>query len=445
MDIVELLVRKRDGGELAPDEISWLITAYTRQEIPDYQVSAFLMAALLRGLSPAESAALTDAMIQSGEVLDLSYIAGTKVDKHSTGGVGDKVSIALAPIVAAAGVLVPMISGRGLGHTGGTLDKLESIPGFRTDLTIREYQDQLADIGLVMIGQTDEIAPADRKLYALRDVTGTVEYIPFIASSIMSKKLAEGIDALVLDVKWGRGAFMREEADARALAETLVRIGEDHGKATVAWLTDMNNPLGFAIGNWPETREAIRCLHGDFVPEVSDLVEVLAGEMICLGGKADTPTEGRRIAKRLVDSGAALRKFVELVERQGGDPRVVEEPDRRAEAGPGHEVTAPGGLSGRVSGIDPYALGRVAVSLGAGRESVADAVDPLAGIVLLKKPGDDVQPSEPVARLYTRRSARIDEAVKTIREAFTTGNEPLPPLLVDRYQGGRWMGDSRLR
>ncbi|NBB73664.1 MAG: thymidine phosphorylase, partial [Bacteroidetes bacterium] len=312
---VTLLAAKRDGHSLSPDAIHQLVHGYTAGAVPDYQMSAFLMAAFLNGLDREEAAALTDAMLHSGTVLNLSATPGTKVDKHSTGGVGDKVSLILAPIVASCGVPVPMVSGRGLGHTGGTLDKLESIPGFRTDLSLDEYKAQLDDIGIVLIGQTDEMAPADRKLYALRDVTATVESIPLIAASIMSKKLAEGIDALVLDVKCGRGAFMKTEADARRLAETLVGIGEEHGTETVALMTRMDVPLGRAVGNWPEVAESIACLRGDM--DDSDLMQItyaLAGEMLCLGGVVDTPDAGRTRAQQAVASGEALDTLRTLVD-----------------------------------------------------------------------------------------------------------------------------------
>ena len=305
---VSLITQKRDGYSVAPDDIASLVGAYTAGEVPDYQMSAFVMAAFLQGLNDEEAAALTDAMLHSGTVLDLSGTQGIKVDKHSTGGVGDKVSLILAPIVASQGVPVPMVSGRGLGHTGGTLDKLESIPGFRTDLSMEAYKQQLEDIGIVLIGQTKEMAPADRKLYALRDVTGTVESIPLIAASIMSKKLAEGIDALVLDVKCGRGAFMKTEADARTLAETLVAIGDDHDTPTVALLTDMNAPLGRAVGNWPEVAESVACLRGEH--DDTPLMEVtyaLAGEMLALGGVADTPEAGRQQARECGCIGGSAR------------------------------------------------------------------------------------------------------------------------------------------
>ncbi|MEL7363927.1 MAG: thymidine phosphorylase, partial [Bacteroidota bacterium] len=318
---VALLTRKRDGQRIAGDEITALVDAYTSGHVPDYQMAAFLMAAFLNGLDRSEASALARAMLFSGTVLDIDEVPGTKVDKHSTGGVGDGTSLVLAPLVAACGVPVPMISGRGLGHSGGTLDKLEAIPGFRTDLTIPAYRAQLADIGVVMIGQTAEIAPADKKLYALRDVTGTVESIPFIAASIMSKKLAEGIDALVLDVKQGRGAFMKAEADARRLAETLVGIGLEFGTPTVARLTSMAHPLAPAAGNWPEVEGAIRCLRGEATRldrRFLDVTLELAGEMLALGGVADTPEAGRARAEAALADGTAFAKLLELAEAQGG-------------------------------------------------------------------------------------------------------------------------------
>ncbi|MEP0547020.1 MAG: thymidine phosphorylase [Rhodothermales bacterium] len=443
MNTAELIRTKRDGGALSADQITALVDAYTAGDIPDYQVSAFLMAAFLRGMDDAETAALTRAMLHSGDVLDLSAIAGTKVDKHSTGGVGDKVSVILAPLVAACGVPVPMISGRGLGHSGGTLDKLESLPGFRTDLSIADYRAQLDRLGVVMIGQTDEIAPADRKLYALRDVTATVEFIPFIAASIMSKKLAEGIDALVLDVKCGRGAFMQTEPEARKLAETLVGIGLEFGKPTVARLTRMDVPLGRAIGNWPEMAESIRVLRGEEPAggEVDDLLEVtlaLAGEMLWLGGAADDFEDGHAKATVALADGSALAKFKELVEAQGGDVSLLDDPDARDGAQPVATVEAPADARGFVADIDALALGWAAVRLGAGRAKKEDAVDPTAGFVLLKKPGEAVTPGEPIAQVFARDASRVDTAA--VRDAFAFADAPPEPrsLLLDRYDGEGW-------
>ncbi|HYE95047.1 MAG TPA: thymidine phosphorylase [Rubricoccaceae bacterium] len=442
MNVVSLLTRKRDGGTLAADEITALIEAYTRGDVPDYQMAAFLMAAFLRGLDADETAALTRAMLHSGTVLDLSDLPGAKVDKHSTGGVGDKVSLILAPLVAACGVPVPMISGRGLGHTGGTLDKLEAIPGFRTALSIAEYRDVLARVGCVMIGQTAEIAPADKQLYALRDVTGTVESIPLIAASIMSKKLAEGIDALVLDVKAGAGAFMKDEADARRLAETLVGIGRDFGKPTVALLTAMDAPLGRAIGNGPETAEAVRVLRGEtpLGGPVDDLLEVtlaLAGEMLVLGGAAATPEAGAARARQALADGLAFERFLEMVELQGGDAAYLDEPDRLM-GPPVATIEAPPGSTGYVAGIDALALGHAAVALGAGRAKKEDRVDPRAGFVLNKTVGAPVEGREPLAWIFASDPARV--AVEAVRQAFTFAPTPPPPtpLVLDRYDGVRW-------
>lgn len=437
---VDLLICKRDGGTLTAAQVHRLVHAYTVGEVPDYQMSAFLMAAFLRGLDAEESTALCEAMLHSGQVLDLSDLPGVKVDKHSTGGVGDKVSLLLAPIVAACGVPVPMISGRGLGHSGGTLDKLEAIPGFRTDLSLADYRRVLARCGLVMIGQTAEIAPADRKLYALRDVTGTVEFIPFIAASIMSKKLAEGIDALVLDVKCGRGAFMKTEAEARALAETLVRIGEQFGRKTVAWLTDMDTPLGYGIGNWPETAEALRCLHGEAVPDVVELTLTLAGEMVWLGQQADTPAAGTALARAALTSGRALAQMARLVEAQGGDVSVVYHPERRADAAPVAAVHAPAHAKGYVAALDALALGKAAVALGAGRLRKEAPVDPTAGITLTRKPGDPVASGEVLAWLHTRRKDALPDLQAAVAGAFTFAEAPPPPtpLLQDRFADGRW-------
>jgi len=438
---VSLITAKRDGQTLPADAIHRLIDAYTLGAVPDYQMSAFLMAAFLRGLNDAETAALTDAMLYSGTVLDLSGTPGLKVDKHSTGGVGDKVSLILAPTVAACGVPVPMISGRGLGHSGGTLDKLESIPGFRTDLSTEAYKAQLEKIGLVMIGQTREIAPADGKLYALRDVTGTVECIPFIAASIMSKKLAEGIDALVLDVKAGRGAFMKTEADARRLAETLVAIGERFGKPTVAWMTSMDVPLGRAVGNWPEVEESIRCLQGADVPDLMEVTLALAGEMLHLGGVTGTPAEGRTRAQEAIASGAAFDKLVALVEAQQGDASVLHNPALRAEATPAAQVHAPDHARGYVADLDALALGYVAVALGAGRRTKEDAVDPTAGLVLRKKPGEAVAPGDVLADLYTKKTDELAVFTASLQAAYTFDGTPPPPtrMLLDRYTKAGWM------
>ncbi len=438
---VDLIIAKREGKSLTPEEITYLVDAYTRGNIPDYQMAAFLMAAFLQGMNEEETLALTRAMLHSGVVLDLSDIPGKKVDKHSTGGVGDKISLILAPLVAACGVKVPMISGRGLGHTGGTLDKLEAIPGFRTQLTIDEMKEQLRRIGVVMIGQTDEIAPADRKLYALRDVTGTVEFIPFIAASIMSKKLAEGIDGLVLDVKVGRGAFMKTEVDARKLAQTMVGIAESFGKSAIAWLTDMNVPLGYGVGNWPETAEAIACLKGKHVSDVMLLTYTLAGEMLFLGEVAETPEEGVEMAQKALASGAAYEKFLELVRAQGGDISVVEHPETRSGSEPAGEVHAPAGIDGYVADLDALEIGKTAVLMGAGRLRKEDPVDPTAGITLVKKPGDAVVAGDVLAYLHTKKLEQMDTFRERVQKAYTfSSTRPQTrPLLLKRYAKGQWI------
>ncbi len=438
---VRLITAKRDGQALPADALKALIDAYTSGDVPDYQMSAFLMAAFLQGMDAQETAALTDAMLYSGSVLDLSATPGIKVDKHSTGGVGDKVSLILAPLVAACGVPVPMISGRSLGHSGGTLDKLESIPGLRTDLSTAAYKAQIEALGLVMIGQTREIAPADRKLYALRDVTATVEFIPFIAASIMSKKLAEGIDALVLDVKAGRGAFMKTETEARRLAETLVGIGERFGKPTVAWMTCMDVPLGRAVGNWPEVEESIQCLQGADVPDLMEVTLALAGEMVHLGGQAASPEEGRHKAQEALDSGKAFDMFVKLVEAQHGDTAVLYDPASRPGAVPAGDVRAPDHAEGYVADLDALALGLAAVGLGAGRRTKEDVVDPTAGITLLKKPGDPIAPGDVLATVYTTNTAEVASSSATIQAAYTFSDTPPSetPMLLDRYTKDGWM------
>ena len=441
LNVVDLIVRKRDGGTLDSGQIRSLVAAYTAGSVPDYQMSAFLMAAFLRGLNEEETLALTEAMLASGITVDLSDLAGTKVDKHSTGGVGDKISLVLAPTVAACGVPVPMISGRSLGFTGGTLDKLESISGFRTDLSTAEYKRLLTEHRLVLIGQTADIAPADRLLYALRDVTGTVEFIPFIASSIMSKKLAEGTDALVLDVKCGRGAFMKEEAQARNLAETLVGIGERFNTTTVAHLTRMDEPLGYCVGNWPEVVESVACLQGEIIPQVTELSLALAGEMIYLGKKAASREEGARLAVEAINSGRAFDKFAEIVRAQNGDVSLLQNPERRAGYEPVAEVTA--GESGFIGEVDALEIGHAATVMGAGRRQKEDRVDPLAGLVLLKKHGDIVRRGDVLARLYTSRTDLLDEFEQWIQNAFRIQSDeppPLGPVLIDRFADGRWSG-----
>ena len=443
MNPVDLILAKRDGQTLDAEAIDGLVAAYTRGDVPDYQMSAFLMAGYFAGFDEAETLALTRSMLDSGARVDLAGVPGVKVDKHSTGGVGDKISLVLAPVVAACGVPVPMISGRGLGHSGGTLDKLEAIPGFRTDLDLETFRAQVGRLGVAMIGQTAEIAPADRKLYALRDVTGTVEFVPYITASILSKKLAEGIDALVLDVKCGRGAFMRTEPEARRLADTLVEVGEAFGRRTVAWMTRMDAPLGRAVGNWPEVREAIACLRGDDVPDVTELTCTLAGTMLVLGGRANDQADGEAQAREALASGAAFERFCALVGAQGGDVSVVEAPERRAEAEPRAEVRAPDDAGGRVAAIDGLAIGRAAMALGAGRRRKEDPVDPVAGIVLNKRVGDPVRPGDLLATLHARALADPAPHVDAVRAAFALADDATtePPLLLGCRTADGW-GDG---
>ncbi|MFB6278220.1 MAG: thymidine phosphorylase [Salinibacter sp.] len=438
---VPLIKAKRDGTELSPSDLTSFVDAYTNGAVPDYQMSAFLMAAYLNGLSATEAAALTDAMLHSGTRIDLSTVPGTTVGKHSTGGVGDKVSPILVPLVASCGVPVAKLSGRGLGHTGGTLDKLESIPGVHTDLSVDAYRQQVADVGGVIAGQTGEVAPADKKLYALRDVTATVDAIPFIAASIMSKKLAEGNDALVLDVKCGRGAFMKTEPDARTLAETMVAIGAEHDTPVVAVMTNMDVPLGRAVGNWPEVEEAIACLRGEHAESpLMQIVRGLAGEMIALGGAAATPREGRAKARDALESGAALERFRRLVSAQGGDPAYVEAPDTRPNSAPIAEVCAPEGASGYVADVDALAIGQAAVKLGAGRQTKEDEVDPVAGLTALKKPGEAVDEGAVLARLHAGGTPDLDAVRGAVRAAYTFSDTPPDPpaALKARYGSEGW-------
>lgn len=429
MNPVEIIRKKRDRRSLTREELHAFISGYVRNEIPDYQMAAFLMAVFFNGMTVEERTALTEVMLHSGVVVDLSDIPGVKVDKHSTGGVGDKVSLILAPMVAACGVPVPMISGRGLGHTGGTLDKLESIPGFRTDLDIAEYKRVIAETGLVLIGQTNEIAPADKRMYALRDVTATVESIPLIAGSIMSKKLAEGIDALVLDVKTGNGAFMQGYDDAVALAEALVSIGNGMGKTTVGYITDMNQPLGYNIGNWLEVVESVECLKGRDVPDLMTVTYLLGGTMVWLGKKAASISEGEQLCRKAIASGRAYETFCRLVKRQGGDPSFLDHPERYPRAR--HVVDVLSDSSGFVTGYNTMELGLLAIELGAGRMKVDDAIDPKAGIVVTKKIGDRVERGERLATLYTDRDSAVGSARRKVLESVRIDPERVenPPLV----------------
>ena len=444
---VELIKKKREGGTLTEEELRWLIQEYVSGGIPDYQMSAFLMACFFRGMSEDETLTFTNLMLHSGDVIDLSDIPGIKVDKHSTGGVGDKVSLILAPIVAACGVPVPMISGRGLGHTGGTLDKLESIPGFRTALSIAEYKSVIRTVGAVLIGQTDEIVPADKKMYALRDVTATVECIPLIAGSIMSKKLAEGIDALVLDVKTGRGAFMQSYDRSLELAQALVRIGTGFGKETVAFITSMDQPLGTTIGNWLEVVESVECLKGsrgkgDASSDLMEVTHVLSGAMLMLGKKAGTIAEGVALSRSSIDNGSAYDKLLEIVSAQGGDTSALENLERYPL--PKHAIEVKTMERGYVGAIDSLELGISSITLGAGRARKEDAIDPKAGIVLAKKAGDGVEGGDVLATFYTDKDEAIEHARERIHNAFRIQSAPpkQKPLILSYVEKGgvkTWM------
>jgi pyrimidine-nucleoside phosphorylase len=425
MEAAQTIRRKRDGYRLERDEILRFISAYARGEIPDYQASALLMAVFFRGLDARETADLTDAILRSGQTVDLSDFPQPKVDKHSTGGVGDKTSLVIAPAAAAGGLLVPMMSGRGLGHTGGTLDKLESIPGFRTRLTISEFRQALRRTGAALIGQTDELAPADRRLYALRDVTGTVESIPLISASIMGKKLAEGIDALVLDVKAGSGAFMKTLDAARELARSIVAIGAAFGRRVNALLTDMSQPLGCAVGNSLEVIEVLETLKGRGPRSLVEVSRELTAVMFLLGGMEANLDDARARFDGVLASRAALGKFAEIVTEQGGDPAVLEDYARLPVAQFQDSVVA--WREGYISGLEAEAIGYASMRLGAGRERLDSIIDPAAGLVFEKSVGDAVQAGERVCVLYANDRARLVEAHAALRAAISISSEPVPP------------------
>jgi pyrimidine-nucleoside phosphorylase len=417
---LDLVRKKRDGGEHSPAEIFFLVEAFTRGDVPDYQMSAWLMAVVLRGMSGAETAALTDAMMRSGRVLDLTEIPGVKVDKHSTGGVGDKTSLILAPIVAAGGLKVPMISGRGLGHTGGTLDKLEAIAGFNVNLSLKQFFEVLNKAGCALIGQTAEIVPADKKMYALRDVSGTVESPALICASIMSKKLAEGIDSLVLDVKTGSGAFMKNQEDAENLAATMVETGQRNGKKVVALITDMDEPLGRAVGNSLEVLECLEILGGKRLPMSEDLRALsieLSAWMFQLGGRVDGVESGRELAGELLANGQASAKFREICRCQGApDPSAL----------PTAKLTAPfaARANGFIERVHCEQVGLASLVLGGGRNKHDDVIDHSAGLELHKKTGDAVRAGEPIATLHYNDPARLPEGLRRLTEAYVIGPKP---------------------
>jgi pyrimidine-nucleoside phosphorylase len=429
----ELIHAKRDGGVLAAEEIAGLVDGFTRGLVPDYQMAAFCMAVFFRGMEVGETRALTEAMLRSGDVLDLSDVPGAKIDKHSTGGVGDKVSLALAPLAAACGVKVPMISGRGLGHTGGTLDKLEAIPGFRVDLPVERFRALVREVGACLIGQTARLAPADKRLYALRDVTATVESIPLISASIMSKKLAEGIDGLVLDVKVGTGAFMKTLPDARALAASLAGIGRAMGKRVTALLTAMDQPLGVAVGNALEVAEIVALLRGGGPADLRALTVELTAEMVLQAGLAADLPAARAAVEAAIADGRGLRKLLEIVRAQGGDPAAVEDPARLPRAPERYEVPAPAG--GWVAAIQGEAVGLAAVALGAGRARVEDPVDPAVGVEVLKKVGEPVERGEPLCRVHAGpRSEPRPAMTARLQRAWTlaAAAPPPTPLVLER-------------
>ena len=426
MLVTGLIERKRDGQRLTDAEWRAVMADYAAGAVPDYQMAALVMAAYLRGLDAGETAALTEAMLRSGASFDLSHLAAKRVDKHSTGGVGDKVSLVLAPLVAACGVAVPMISGRGLGHTGGTLDKLEAIPGFRTALTLAEARAQIERLGCAMIGQTTEIAPADRKLYALRDATATVSSIPLIAASIMSKKLAEGLDGLVLDVKRGSGSFLPELERGLDLARTMIRLGESHGCEVVALLTAMDRPLGRACGVALETEEAILALKGEGPPDVMEVTFALGAEMLVLGGVAADADAARRKLEVALATGKAAERFQRLIEAQGGNPAVVDDPALLPQAEACELYEAP--RRGLVAHVEPRAVGRGITALGGGRTKMEDAVDPSVGFVITAKPGDWVEAGEPLATIFAADAAGVSAGRAALAEAILIADEADPPL-----------------
>ncbi|MFZ4629231.1 MAG: thymidine phosphorylase [Blastocatellia bacterium] len=425
MRVQDLIERKRDGGALTPAEIGWLIQGYTAGTIPDYQMAAWLMAGFLRGLTEEETLALVEEMLRSGIVLDLSDLPMPKVDKHSTGGVGDKTSLVVAPAVAACGVAVPMISGRALAHTGGTLDKLEAIPGFQTQLSLAQFRSILARCGLCLIGQTEEIAPADRKLYALRDLTATVPFRPYMCASIMSKKLAEGIDGLVLDVKTGNGAFMRREEDARALAELMVRVGQGMGKRVTALLTDMDQPLGHWVGNGVETAEALAVLRGESTGDLAALCLELAARMLVVSGARPGLDAAREEIRSVLQSGAALERFRQGIELQGGDPRVCDDPGILPRGR--FQQTICADRPGIVARLDTTGIGRIVMDWGAGRARLEDPIDLGVGLELHARRGDPVRPGDPLVTAWYNDPAPLDRMIARLSAAWQIEESPPAP------------------
>lgn len=431
MNIVELIKKKRDGESLRLNEINFLISNYTNGNIPDYQFSSLLMTILLKGMNSDETSALTNSMLNSGKILDLSYLKGYKIDKHSTGGVGDKTSLIIAPIVASTGIFVPMISGRGLGHTGGTLDKLESIPGFRTDLSLSNAISVLKKCGAILIGQTKEIAPADKMIYALRDVTATVESIPLITASIMSKKLAEGINGLVLDIKTGNGAFMKSQKDSIELANSLINTAKSFDKKVIAFITDMNQPLGNYVGNWLEVYESIHVLRGEIKNDLSELSIKLAGAMIYLGKKAKSIQDGEKIARQKIENGEAFKKFVEIVKLQGGEINYIDNPDQYPKSIYIQKIKSV--RRGYIETINTYNIGMASLELGAGRKTKEDKIDPKAGIIFFRKIGDYVNKGDIICELHSDSKSKIKSAEDIFVSSIKFSNtKPTLPKLIKK-------------
>jgi pyrimidine-nucleoside phosphorylase len=429
MRAVDIIAKKRDGRELGRDEINFIIRGYTNGEIADYQMSALLMAIYLRGMTSNETVALTEAMLHSGEVVDFSDLGSPRVDKHSTGGVGDKTSLVIAPVVAAAGVLVPMISGRALAHSGGTLDKLESIPGFRTDLSLAEFRSTLESVGAALIGQTAEIAPADKKLYALRDVTATVACRPLMAASIMSKKLAEGATGLVLDVKTGSGAFLKSEDDARELGRIMISIARGLNKECLVLITDMNQPLGRAVGNALELVEAFETLKGRGPSDFNNLCRELSAEMLVMGGVSADTAAGRKTYDEMVSSGAALEKMRDVIKAQGGDARVID--DYRLLPSAEHQREILSSKAGYVQAIDTEAIGHASMLLGAGRARLDTEIDLGVGLTVHARIGDRLERNSPLVMVHFNDSERVEEAADDLHNAYTIGSEPVEtPQLI---------------
>ncbi|HCM28276.1 MAG: thymidine phosphorylase [Treponema sp. GWB1_62_6] len=432
MRAVDVIMNKRSGAELTREEIEFLIGGYVAGTIPDYQIAAWAMAVFFRGMTPAETGVLTEVMLRSGTVMDLSGIAGPFVDKHSTGGVGDKTSLVIAPLVASLGIKDPMMSGRALGHTGGTLDKLEAIPGYRTDLTAAEFRDFLSRDGFAMTGQTKEIVPADRLLYSLRDVTGTVESIPLITASILSKKVAEGAEGLVFDVKFGSGAFMKDFADAEKLASSLVDTGAAMGKKVIALLTDMDQPLGTMVGNFLEVEECLDCLEGKGAADLMEVTLELSARMVVLGGKAKDSSEGRRLCEQALATGKPLELFLANVGRQGGDVKRLLE--LRGSYRSDHSADVRAEESGYLARIDALKVGRAGVSLGVGRDRTQDAVSPVAGVRFHAKGGDRVKAGDPVMTVWGKDDASLKAALPLLRSSIEYSREAPPPRKLVRKE-----------